>query len=88
MRAHPQGPLLIGLLVSFNRVLMSLFAVLVRGRRVFFRLFVPSLMRCFMVVVSSGRLVCSGGNMVLSGWMLCHCHDRSSLSFFIPAGVA
>jgi hypothetical protein len=70
---------------------MSLFAVLVRGRRVLFGLFVPSLtmlMRCFMVVVSSGRLVCSGGNMVLSGWMLYHCHDRSSLSFFIPARVA
>jgi len=42
MRASSM-PLLTGVLVSFNRVLMSLLAVLVRGRRALFGLFVLAL---------------------------------------------
>jgi hypothetical protein len=65
--------------VSFNRVLMSLLAMLVRGRRVLFGLFVLALtvlVRCLKVVMSSSSVVCSSGMMMLDGRMFCHCHDR------------
>lgn len=65
--------------MSFNRVLMSLLAVLVRGRRALFGLFVLALtvlVRCLKVVMSSRSVVCSSGMMMLEGRMFCHCHDR------------
>jgi hypothetical protein len=65
-------------LVSFNRVLMSLLAMLVRGRRVLFGLFVLALtvlVRCLKVVMSSS-VVCSSGMMLLDGRMFYQCHDR------------
>ena len=65
--------------MSFNRVLLSLLAMLVRGRRVLFGLFVLALtvlMRCLKVVMSSRSMVCSSGMMMLYGRMFCHCHDR------------
>ena len=67
------------MLVSFNRVLMSLLAMLVRGRRVLFGLFVLALtvlVRCLKVVMSSSSMVCSSGMMMLDGRMFCQCHDR------------
>ena len=63
--------------MSFNRVLMSLVAMLVRGRRVLFGLFVFALtvlVRCLKVVMSSSSVVCGSGMMMLR--MFCHCHDR------------
>ena len=65
--------------MSFNRVLMSLPAMLVRGRRVLFGLFLLALtllVRCLKVVMSSSSVVCSSGMMMLDGRMFCHCHDR------------
>ena len=67
--------------MSFNRVLMSLLAVLVRGRRALFGLFVLALtvlvlVRCLKVVMSSSSVVCGSGMMMLEGRMFCHCHDR------------
>ena len=67
--------------MSFNRVLMSLLAMLVRGRRVLFGLFLLALtllvlVRCLKVVMSSSSVVCSSGMMMLDGRMFCHCHDR------------
>jgi len=65
--------------VSFNRVLMSLLAMLKRGRRVLFGLFVLALtvlVRCLKVVMSSSSVVCSSGMMTLDGRMFYRCHDR------------
>jgi len=65
--------------VSVNRVLMSLVAMLVRGRRVLFGLFVFALtvlVRRLDVVMSSSSVVCSSGMMMLGSRMFCHCHDR------------
>ena len=65
--------------MSFNRVLMSLLVMLVRGRRVLFALFVLALtvlVRCLKVVMSSSSVVCSSGMMMLDGRMFCHCHGR------------
>ena len=65
--------------MSFNRVLMSLLAVLVRGRRVLFGLFVLALtvlVRCLKVVMSSSSVVCSSGMVMRDGRMFCHRHDR------------
>jgi hypothetical protein len=60
---------------------MSLLAVLVRGRRALFGLFVLALtvlvlVRCLKVVMSSSSVVCGSGMMMLEGRMFCHCHDR------------
>jgi hypothetical protein len=58
---------------------MSLLAMLKRGRRVLFGLFVLALtvlVRCLKVVMSSSSVVCSSGMMMLDGRMFCHCHGR------------
>jgi len=60
---------------------MSLLAMLVRGRRVLFGLFLLALtllvlVRCLKVVMSSSSVVCSSGMMMLDGRMFCQCHDR------------
>jgi hypothetical protein len=78
MRATSMA-LLTGLLLSFNRVLMSLLGMLVRGRRVLFGLFVPALtvlVRCLMMVMSSGSLMCSSCIMMLGSGMFCYYQDR------------
>jgi len=65
--------------VSFNCVLMSLLAMLVRGHRVLFGLFLLALsvlVRGLKMVMSSSGVVCSSGMMLLDGRMFCHCHDR------------
>jgi hypothetical protein len=77
--APPQWHLLTGVLVTFNRVLMSLLAMLVRGRRVLFGLFVlvlTVLVGCLKVVMSGSSVVCSSGMMMFDCRMFCHCHDR------------
>jgi hypothetical protein len=58
---------------------MSLLAMLVRGRRALFGLFVLALtvlVRCLKVVMSSSSVVCSSGMMLLGGRVFCQCHDR------------
>jgi hypothetical protein len=59
---------------------MSLPAMLVRGRRVLFGLFLLALtllVRCLKVVMSSSSSVVSGsGMMLLDGRMFCQRHDR------------
>ena len=65
--------------MSFNRVLMSLLAMLVRGRRVLFGLFLLALtllVRCLKVVMSSSSVVSGSGMMLLDGRMFCQRHDR------------
>jgi hypothetical protein len=58
---------------------MSLLAMLVRGRRVLFGLFVlvlTVLVGCLKVVMSGSSVVCSSGMMMFDCRMFCHCHDR------------
>ena len=66
--------------MSFNRVLMSLLAMLVRRHRVLFGLLVLALavlVRCLKLVMSSSSsVVRSSGMMLLHGRMFYRCHDR------------
>ena len=58
--------------MSFSRVLVSLFAMLVRCRRLLFGLFVLALtvlVRCLKVVISRSSVVCGSRVMLLDGRM-------------------
>ena len=65
--------------MSFDSVLVSLLAMLMRGRRVLLGLFVLALtmlVRCLKMVMSSSSVVCGSGVMMLDSRMFCNCHDR------------
>jgi hypothetical protein len=49
---------------------------------VLFGLFVPTmtmLVSCFVVVMSSGSVLCSSGKMMQDGRMFCRCHNINPL---------
>jgi len=65
--------------VSFDRVLVSLLAMLVRCRRVLFGLFVLALsvlVRCLKVVMSRSSEVCGSRVMLFDGRVFYRRHDR------------
>jgi len=65
--------------VSFDSVLVSLLAMLMRDRRALLGLFVLALtmlVRCLKMVMSSSSVVCGSGMMLLDGRMFYRSHDH------------